>query len=161
MPETGAVRPIQVQPNRNVLQPGELGTRAQFALRAQAPPQGVQFPGGPSNMAFVMAPLQVQLNRTTVRPGGRGVVFATTPLAYIQASGLVHTRALGALAVSPQLRLTALVHTRAIGSGPVLVVSPVVPPVTPPPTDPTLHSTLSGGPRSIKSVRRRDIRDRR
>lgn len=152
MPEINALQPLRVQPNRNVLQPGQPGTQAIFGLRSTPPVFLVQIPGGPSAMSFIVLPLSNTRRVRAAAVGPRVTLLPTNP-ALLQPAAVVHARSLGGPVVSPQLRITGIAHTRALGSHTV-IPPPVTPPVEPPPVTPTPPQT---SPRNLRYVRRRNI----
>lgn len=158
MADTGVVRGSETRPRQEITPYGQLGSRL-FQFARATPPVFTVITPGSSNQDFQYAGVvqeKVQI------PPSRFVIprVPLVALGVIQASGLVHSRALGALRVNPQVRITGLDHARALGT--LVVSAPGVPPDPPDPPDPpeTPHVTLTGGPRSIKGVRRRNAIDK-
>ena len=144
-------------PDDRVLGEYEAGSRVTFFLKATMPVFTVLVQGG-NNVSFqVRRPYEWPIGEIAGKPRVYNVRIAGK----VQVSGLAHTRAAGALVVGVAFSVASITRTRTLGS-----LSVSIPPVIPPDPgpgpspDPTPHSTLSGGPRSIRGVRRRDTKHR-
>ena len=129
--------------------PSDPQPRAVYGLRSTPPiftvitRAGNGGPYGMPYLAFTASPRVRQTSAYLVYPRATGAV---------ELSGLVHARAQGAPAVSPQLLVSALDHLRVLGS--IAVSTPSVePPVEPPVTPPVSPVT---SPRTLRYVRRRN-----
>lgn len=135
-------------PDDRVLGEYEAGPRTYYALKATMPVFTVLVQGG-NNVGF-------QVRRPYEWPAaevaGKPRIYFARAAGRLQVSGLVHVRALGNPAVSPQTRPSGLVHTRAQGALTV-IPPPTTPPVIPPDTPPVTPVT---SPRNLRYVRRRN-----
>lgn len=159
MTQIGPVRPPQPIPDPNLLQPqtGQRQSTPAFFLRSTPPIFTVLNVGGSNtNQDFAFKALQLP---APPRPEFARF-FLPRVAGKVEVSALVHARALGAPRVSTQFAVSSLIHGRALGTHVVSVSN--LPPDPPDPPEPpeTPHVTLTGGPRSIKGVRRRNTRDK-
>jgi hypothetical protein len=171
-----AQRTPETIPDDRVLGEYEAGSRVTFFLKATMPVFTVLVQGG-NNVSFqVRRPYEWP----TEEIAGKPRVYNVRIAGKVQVSGLVHERALagssygfglfgdstyggaslGGPTVSVKFTPAGLARSRGLGTIAVstsVVTPPVIPPVVPPPGT---SSTLSGGPRSIRGVRRRVYKDR-
>ena len=156
--ETGAVTVPQPIPNPNLLQPqtGQRQSSPTYFLRSTPPIFTVLNVGGSNtNQDFAFKATQIPLTRPQFTR-----FFIARAAGKVETPGLIHARALGGPQVNSRFSVASLVHARGQGA---LVISTSTPPDPPDPPDPDPTSpsmTLTGGPRTITSIRRRNVTGR-